>query len=199
MFAEGRDDNHAVMLTSADRVHWNWEGPLDIRLADGKSPSKRPCGTPTVWIENGTWYLFYEYLDLGVWLAKTSDVCSKVWVNVQDEPVLVPGPAAYDKQLIALNQIIRYRGAYYALYHGSGDGEPRTWNTNIARSTDLVHWQKYSGNPLIEQNKSSGMLVPDGHGYRLYTMHDQVDVFCQPHTLSSFRRAFSQGDLKLEF
>jgi hypothetical protein len=178
MFAEGRDDNHAVMLTSKDRIHWKWQGPLDIRLADGTTPAKRPCGTPTIWIENDTWYLFYEYLDLGVWLAKISDVRSRIWVNVQDEPVLVPGPAAYDKELIALNQIIRHRGAYYAFYHGSGEGEPRTWNTNIARSTDLVHWQKYPRNPLIEQNKSSGIVVPDGRGYRLYTMHDEVDLYC---------------------
>lgn len=178
MFAEGHDRNHAEMLTSKDRVNWKWEGPLDIRLADGVSPAQRPCGTPTVWVENGTWYLFYEYRDLGVWLATTRDVRSRTWTNVQNEPVLIPGPSAYDSELVALNQIIRYDGAYFAFYHGSGEGEPRTWNTNMARSTDLVHWQKYAGNPLVEENKSSGMVVHDGCGFRLYTMHGQVDLFC---------------------
>jgi hypothetical protein len=101
-----------------------------------------------------------------------------LWINVQDEPVLAPGPNVYDKDMIALNQVIRHNGAYYAFYHGSsGDNDPRIWNTNIARSYDLVHWEKYPGNPLIEDNKSSGIVIRGGRDLRLYTMHDQVDVF----------------------
>lgn len=177
MIAEGSQNKYSVMLTSKNGEVWTWKGRLDVRMADGKRPVDEPVGTPTVWVENGTWYLFYERLDKGVWLATTKDVDGKVWTNVQDEPVLVPGPTAYDKQLIALNQIIKHKGVYYAFYHGSGETTPRTWNTNIARSTDLIHWQKYSGNPLVEDNKSSGIVIPIGHGYRLYTMHDQVDVY----------------------
>jgi hypothetical protein len=96
--------------------------------------------------------------------------------------VLTLGPDEYDKEMIAMDQVIRYRGAYYAIYHGSGSGEavPRTWNTNIARSVDLVHWKKYAGNPIVDGDKSSGMVVPVGGGFRLYTMHNQVDVFEAP-------------------
>ncbi len=177
MFAEGRNNNHAELLTSKDRVNWKWEGPLDVRLADGKQRVDDPCGTPTVWVENDTWHLFYERHDLGVWMATTKDPLSRVWVNVQDEPVLSPGPAAYDKEMIAMNQVIQQDGAYFAFYHGSGETTPRMWNTNIARSTDLIHWQKFPRNPLVENNKSSGIVVPDGPGFRLYTMHNQIDVF----------------------
>jgi hypothetical protein len=184
MFSEGPEANHAEMLTSNDGIEWKWEGSLDIRMADGGRPAERPCGTPTVWIENGTWYLFYEWKDQGVWLARSKDPLSRVWINVQDEPVLSLGPAEYDKEMIALNQVIKYRGAYYGFYHGSGGGTPRTWNTNVARSTDLVHWTKFPHNPIIADNKSSGIVVPCRRGYRLYTMHDQVDVF-QPRRLRS--------------
>jgi len=177
MFAEGIENKLSVMLTSMNGIDWTWQGPLDVRMADGKRTVNEPVGTPTVWVENGTWYLFYERLDQGVWLATTHNVDQKIWTNVRDEPVLVPGPAAYDKQLIALNQIIKRDGIYYAYYHGSGDSMPRTWNTNIARSRDLLHWEKYSGNPLVEDNKSSGIVVHTDDGLRLYTMHDQVDVF----------------------
>jgi sucrose-6-phosphate hydrolase SacC (GH32 family) len=177
MFAEGPDRNHAEMLSSRDGVRWKWEGALDVRLADGTQPAERPCGTPTVLVENDIWYLFYEHLDLGVWLAATKDVGSRIWTNVADDPILAPGPADYDKQLIAVDQVIKHRGAYFAFYHGSGEKLPRTWSTNVARSTDLIHWQKFSGNPIVHGNKSSGMVVPDGCGFRLYTMHDQVDVF----------------------
>jgi len=176
MFAEGRHDQ-AQLLTSTDRVHWKREGQLDVRYTNGKPLTPGPYGTPTAWFENGMWYLFYERMDLGVWLATSQDL--KVWTNVQDEPVLPIGPGEYDKLQIALNQIVKLDGKYYALFHGTGMTErPRMWTTDIAVSTDLRHWRKYPGNPLLPtvENKSSGILIPDGKGFRLYTMHEKVQV-----------------------
>ena len=103
----------------------------------------------------------------------------KVWTNISDEPVLQPGPESYDQLMIALNQVIPYRGRYYAVFHGSGTPQkPRFWATGIAVSDDLLHWKKFSGNPLlpIPANRSSGQLVPVNNGFWLYTMHDRVDV-----------------------
>ena len=177
MFAESEHDNHAEMLTSKNGTDWKWIGPLDVRKPNGKEVSRRPCGTPTAWVEGDSWYLMYEWMDKGVWLATTKDPMSLVWRDVQEEPVLSPGPEPYDKELIAVNQVIKYQGVYYAIYHGSGAAVPRTWTTDIARSTDRVNWQKYSGNPLVKGNKSSGMVVRTGDGFRLYTMHDQVDLY----------------------
>jgi sucrose-6-phosphate hydrolase SacC (GH32 family) len=176
MFAEGRGDQ-AQLLTSKDRVHWTRVGPLDIRTTGGKA-IPAPYGTPTVWFENGTWYLFYEDNDLGIWLARSQDL--KVWNHVQDEPVIALGPAEYDKAAVALNQIIKHNGRYYACYHGSPGGErPYKWTSNLATSTDLVHWTKYSGNPVTSAaiNKSSNLLILDGKSFRMYTMHDQGDVY----------------------
>src|SRR5207237_9024090 len=110
MFPEVAADNHAELLTSKNGTDWKWEGELDVRLADGKRPAPMPCGTPTVFIENDTWYLFYEWLDRGVWLAASKDPLSHVWTNVCDEPVLSPGPANYDKEMIAVDQVIKYSG-----------------------------------------------------------------------------------------
>lgn len=176
MFAEGFLDR-AHLLTSADGIHWQRQGLLDVRLANGEPLPPGPYGTPAAWYEDGVWHLFYERGDKGVWLAKSTDL--KVWTNVQDEPVLKPGPDAYDRDLIALNQILKYRGRYYAVFHGAAaDKSPAVWATGLATSTDLVHWEKYSGNPLrpIAENKSSGLLVPVEGGFRLYTMHDRVVV-----------------------
>jgi len=179
MFAESEYDNHAEMLTSKNGIDWKWIGKLDVRQTDETKAARRPCGTPTVWVEGDTWYLMYEWMDKGVWLATTKDPMSLVWRDVQEEPVLSPGPGSYDKELMAVNQVIKYKGAYFAIYHGSGSGAavPRTWTTDIACSTDRVHWQKFSGNPIVAGNKSSGVVVPVGDGFRLYTMHDQVDLF----------------------
>ncbi|MFQ5731478.1 MAG: glycosylase [Planctomycetaceae bacterium] len=176
MFAEGRRDI-AQLLTSKDGVSWKRIGSLDIRKTNGNPISKGPRGTPTAYFENGVWHLFYERYDRGIWLATSKDL--KVWKNVSDEPVLKPGPGEYDRLMIAVNQIVKHKGRYYAYYHGTGTaGKPRVWTTNVAVSKDLVHWTKYAGNPLLpaNSNKSSGILVHDGKRFRLYTMHDRVDV-----------------------
>ncbi|GAB4024052.1 glycoside hydrolase family protein [Spirosoma koreense] len=174
MFAEGQNDI-AHLLTSTDRIHWQERGPLEIRYVDGKPLSQGPYGTPTAWKEGKTWYLFYERKDQAVWLAKSTD--RKTWTNVQDEPVLAKGPDDYDKYAVAMNQVIRHKGRYYAYYHASAFADWHEWSTNVAVSDDLIHWTKYKGNPLVTGNKSSGILVSDGKQYRLYTMHPAVNVF----------------------
>ena len=176
MFAEGRNDI-AHMLTSKDRVHWQDHGKLDIRYTTGEPLTPGPYGTPTVWIEGETWYLFYERDDLDVWLAASTD--RKVWTNIQDEPVLSRGPQSYDSKLLALDYIIKYKDKYYAYYHGIGPGDNGqqwgNWTVSVAVSTDLVNWEKYPKNPIIISN--SPILVHDGRQYRLYTMHPEVNVY----------------------
>lgn len=179
MFAEGEQDR-AQLLTSQDGVAWKRVGRLDVRLTNGDPISDGPYGTPTVWHEDGVWNLFYERGDKGVWLGRSRDL--KVFTNVQDEPVLVPGPDDFDHDLIAMNQIVKHKGRYYAVIHGSkkptDPTQPSLWATGLATSIDLIHWTKYSGNPLrpISENKSSGLLIRDGDQFRLYTMHGKVDM-----------------------
>jgi hypothetical protein len=178
MFAEGRDDI-AHLLTSDNRRDWSDRGRLDVRLTNGDPIPAGPYGTPTVWIEGGNWYLFYERRDAGVWLATSKD--RKIWTNVRDEPVLAKGPSEYDKHAVAMNQVIKYQNRYYAYYHGSAHRPWRDWNTNVATSTDLIHWKKYPRNPIVTGNKSSGIVVFDGCDFRLYTMHPDVRLYLHRH------------------
>lgn len=173
MFAEGRNDV-AHMLTSKDKVNWKDHGSLSITTADGQPLSPGPYGTPTVFIEGDVWHLFYERDDLGIWHATSPD--GKHWKNVQDEPVIQMGPEEYDQHGVAMNQIIRDGDHYYGYYHGTPTEDWSDWNTNVAVSTDLNSWTKYPGNPILRDNKSSGLLVHDGTQYRLYTMHDRVQL-----------------------
>ncbi|MCC6142832.1 MAG: glycosylase, partial [Candidatus Hydrogenedentes bacterium] len=174
MFAEGQGDR-AYLLTSKDKIAWTSQGTLDIRQVNGTALSPGPFGTPTGWYEGGTWYLFYERDDEAIWLAKSSDM--KIWTNVQDEPVMERGPDEYDKAMLALDQIVKYEGRYYALYHGLiPESSPQEWTTAIAVSDDLVHWRKYAGNPILRNDQSSPVLVADGDAFRLYTMHPQVNL-----------------------
>ncbi len=176
MFAEGKDDQ-AHAFTSADGLTWTRTGPLDIRLKNGDPLPPGPRGTPTVIAERGGWALLYERGDKGIWLARSPDLA--VWTHVQDEPVMKPGPDAYDHDLIALNQVIKHKGRYYAYYHGSKDETDkanRKWCTCLAVSDDLLSWRKFPGNPLVPvaENRSSGIVVPFDGSFRLYTMHPKV-------------------------
>jgi hypothetical protein len=175
MFAEGRNDV-AHLLTSPDGVRWEEQGSLDVRARSGAAISPGPYGTPTVWIEGGTWYLFYERDDRGIWLATSRD--RRVWTNVRDEPVIALGPGAYDRHAVALNQVVRYGGRYYGVYHANAEPQWKgPWTTCLAASDDLVHWEKYPGNPVIRSDDSSGILVDDGRLLRLYTMHPAVKLW----------------------
>ena len=198
MFAEGRHDR-AHWLTSPDGVAWIARGPLDVRGTDGQPIADGPLGTPAVWFDDGTWRLLFERGDRAVWLATSKDL--KVWTLVSDDPVLTPGPAEYDRAMIAVDQVIKYRGRYYAIYHGTGalDGD-QIWTTNIAASPDGIHWTKYAGNPIVPGDRSSGLLVaepttdaagapggspaacdgcefPAPTRFRLYTTHGEVEAF----------------------
>jgi sucrose-6-phosphate hydrolase SacC (GH32 family) len=178
MFAEGAGDI-AHQLESRDGVHWTDLGRLDIRQHDGSPLSDGPRGTPAVWLEDGVWNLFYERGDTYVRLARSKD--RRVWTNVQADPVLYRGPEAYDASAIALNQVIKRKGWYYGVYHANSHLGKADWTTCLARSRDLIHWEKYPGNPIVENNASSGLFVdPDGDGplpTRLYTMHPDVRVY----------------------
>jgi beta-1,2-mannobiose phosphorylase / 1,2-beta-oligomannan phosphorylase len=174
MFAEGKGDI-AHQLTSPDGLHWDDVGSLDVRTTTGAPISPGPYGTPAAWFEDGTWYLFYERGDQGIWLATSKD--RRVWTNVQDNPVLAMGPEPYDRYAVAMNQVIKRDGVYYAFYHANAHKPWKDWTTCIARSRDLVHWEKYPGNPIIANNCSSAILVGTPQGDRLYTMHPDVKVF----------------------
>jgi predicted GH43/DUF377 family glycosyl hydrolase len=173
MFAEGRNDM-AHMLSSTDRINWKDHGPLDIRQSNGKPITMGPYGTPSVWFERGIWHLFYERDDLGIWLAVSKDL--KVWTNLQDEPVIRMGPQPYDLYAVAVDQVIQFKGRYYAYYHASEFKDWHEWTSCVAASEDLIHWKKYPGNPIMRDNKSSPLLINDGSAYRLYTMHPEVCI-----------------------
>jgi sucrose-6-phosphate hydrolase SacC (GH32 family) len=159
MFAEGRGDT-AHLLTSTDRIHWQEKGQLDIRKSNGEPLDKGSFGTPAIWYEDGIWYLFYERDDLGIWLAVSTDM--KVWTNKLDGPVIKMGPENYDQFAVAMDQIIKYNGRYYGYYHATEFKDWHEWTSCVAMSADLIHWEKYSKNPIMREM------------YRLYTMHPEV-------------------------
>jgi len=185
MYAEGKNDI-AHLLTSDDGLTWNEEGDLDLRLTNGEPINPGPYGTPTVWIENGKWYLFYERNDEGIWLAESKDHIT--WTNIQDDPVLKMGPGVYDAGAVAVNQVVKFKDKYYMFYHGSSNPDwadttsQALWTSNVAMSTDLIHWVKYPENPIVEGDHSSPIMVFDGNRFHLYTMHASAWLYYSKET-----------------
>jgi hypothetical protein len=178
LFAEGVNDR-AHLLTSPDGIHWKDQGTLDVRTTQGRPIPPGPFGTPTALFEKGTWYLFYERGDRGVWLATSKDL--KVWTNASDEPILKMGPELYDKYAVAFDQVFKRDGVFYAFYHANAHQPWKDWTTCVARSKDLVHWEKYPGNPILkEKNPSSAIMIETPEGDRLYSMHPDVRVYVHP-------------------
>jgi hypothetical protein len=170
IFCEGEGDQ-AQWLTSPDRVHWTHQGAIDVRQKDGTPLSSGPYGTPSVVIEGDTWYLLYERRDDGIWLAASRD--HRTFVNVDDEPVIPLGPGSYDEARVSLNQVVQYQGRYYAFYNAQGRGPE--WTTAVASSSDLVHWDKFAGNPILD--RVIAVLTQEPEGFRLYSMSPTVSVF----------------------
>jgi hypothetical protein len=181
LFAEGENDV-AHLLISRTGISWKEQGDLIIRKAEGDT-IPGPYGTPTVWSEEGIWYLFYERDDDAVWLAKSSDDKKLTWTNVQDEPVLKRGPNKYDRGAVAVDHIVRKDSLYYMYYHGTSSllwmttDSMALWNSNLAVSNDLLHWTKYPGNPIVEGDHSSPVVLLEGNMTRLYTMHPDVCLY----------------------
>lgn len=179
MYAEG-DNDVTHLLVSADGINWEEKGDINLLTTKGDT-IPGPFGTPTVWIENGKWYLFYERNDLSIWLAESSDKIN--WKNIQDDPVIALGPDKYDIGAVAADQVVKYQDKYFLYYHATDridwqhPSSHVVWTTNVAMSTDLVHWKKYPGNPFIEGDYSSGILVFDGKKPSFYTMHSEVHRF----------------------
>ena len=178
MVAEG-DQDVAQLLVSRDLRGWRPCGPLDIRRADGGPLSSGPRGTPTLLLEGGVWHLFYERRDDGVWLATSHD--GGRFTNVSDEPVIRCGPEPYDRHAVAVDQVVRFDGRWFAYYHASPDPGRTTWQTCLATSPDLVHWEKWVGNPVLpvdpaHPKRSSATVIHDGERLRLYTTHPDVRV-----------------------
>ena len=68
------------------------------------------------------------------------------------EPVLRPDPSiAWEAGGLYKSWLMEHAGTYYLFYNAKDHTEGR-WieQTGVATSPDLVHWEKYAGNPLVK-------------------------------------------------
>ncbi len=139
---------------------------------------KLNIGTPSLWKEGNFWYLFYHGFgngngggknDCQVGLAVGTDFSDLK--RVSSDPIISTGIAGtWDSGTIGRRSIVKESNVYYMLYEGStdqviyegkSDFSHSKWSTGLARSIDLVFWEKWPGNPILPVSEGMGYDGPE--------------------------------------
>lgn len=152
--ASRSSDGEIRLATSSDGRRWTKdEQPLLASFAPWQSIN---VGTPSLWKQEDTWYLFYHGFDgqkLEVGLMAGSDIRALQPVNAGD-PIITAG-SGWDGGTVGKRSLIYEEPYFYMVYEGSslpendGEFDKASWASGLARSSDLIHWEKYPGNPIV--------------------------------------------------
>jgi hypothetical protein len=118
-------------------------------------------GTPSLYKENGTWYLFYHgfnevFLRIGVASGPSLTNLTKAAAN----PILTltSGTTAWDTGTVGKRSVIVKEGAYYYFAFEGSTVKPfdqAKWSSGFARTMSLTNvWTKFPGNPVVPQTTS---------------------------------------------
>ena len=170
-----RARRHRPSTHVTDRCTWHDQGSLDIRQTDGQPISPGPYGTPTVWIEDGTLVPVLRARRCGRLVGQLhrsesmDERAGRTGVPARSRPLRSAGRGPEPGHQVP--------GSLLCVLPRYGTTPWKDWCTNVAVSTDLIHWRKYPRNPLVAGDKSSGIVVHDGTRFRLYTMHPDVRLY----------------------
>lgn len=184
--------------------------PGDIGLAtskDGTNFTKHPnnpilrhnvndweranIGTPSLYKENGIWYLFYHAYDANVCQIGVATGTNLTNLSKAPKNPLVPvstNAAAWDTGTTGRRSRIVKEGPYYYFAFEGSTAQPYTesrWSSGLARSTNLTSgWVKCPRNPMIPQ-------TPSGMGYdgpELVRLKDVWYLYVRsPHSVDTER------------
>ena len=115
-------------------------------------------GTPSLYKENGLWYLFYHGYDGSKCQDGVATGRSLTnLVKYQGNPIIPVGTTGWDCGTIGKRSaIVKENNMYFMAYEGSTAApyDTASWSTGLACSTNLLQWTKYSNNPVIHQTPS---------------------------------------------
>jgi hypothetical protein len=142
-------------------------------------------GTPSLYKENGIWYLFYHGYDynvcqIGVASGKSLTDLTKSASN----PILpvTAGTTAWDTGTTGRRSAIVKEGDYYYTAFEGSTPSPfaqSKWSSGLARTTKLTEaWTNFSNNPMIPQtlggmNNDGPELLKIGQTWYLYVRNAQ--------------------------
>jgi hypothetical protein len=201
-----QQDHIRILAEDWDTRIASFPGVLSRSVQSGCSRSGNPLlrhgdgweaaniGTPSLYREEGTWYLFYHGYDwnrvqLGVATGPQLTNLTKFTAN----PILKNDPDKWDSGTVGRrSQIIKHGEYYYLAYEGSTDQpfETARWSTGLTRSRDLLHWEKFSSNPILSQSSGFGNDGPEllyiGGSFFLYVRTSSSTAPTQRYRLMPF-------------
>lgn len=152
--------NRIGLAKSKDLIHWERVGLILDVGEEGKWDSGSVSG-PYIYFEGETFYLFYVgFPKIGyesgpgaIGLATSKDLIN--WEKNPSNPILknIPG-GLWERGGLYKPCVIKAGNLYY-LFYNAKDREESSWHERIgvAFSRDLLHWEKYSGNPILDNGQ----------------------------------------------
>ena len=119
---------------------------------------------PKIFINAGTYYLYIGDPTIAAYTATDG-----VTFTLQNASAVSPGSAGtWDSQLVSqLCVADQIAGTWYGLYVGNGTGSLDT--QGVVTSTDLIHWVKYAGNPVVSTITTNFDIHKVPGGYVAYS------------------------------
>ncbi|MFI5253070.1 MAG: hypothetical protein ACHQQQ_11645 [Bacteroidota bacterium] len=96
------------------------------------------------------------------------------WFIDMNNPVLTHGQAGSFDALLTADPSVIYDGTNYKMYYTAYNGN---YSIGVATSPDGIHWEKYSGNPVI---------TAEGSGWESNTASKSAVVFSDGHYLMMY-------------
>ncbi len=163
--AVGSEEDSVGLAISHDGVNFRKFG----KVLTGRAPD--------VVVKDGLLHmLFQKHIDddhYEVFLAKSLDGVK--WEMVQDAPVLDPGEAGqWDSFDICTARLCVADDAFYMLYAGSDHVCDVPDHFGLARSTDLLNWERHPGNPIFGLGDKD---QPDGGAIWFPALLEEDDFF----------------------
>ena len=149
--------------TSTDGVVWNLDSKPELTTGAAGSWDAGSVYSPSV-VWNGTKYLMYFTGNNGtgpasrsIGVAFSTDGAS--WTEYAHNPVISHGPGIYDAFFARFPSVVFDDGVYKMWYTGAypvnHGPHPAGLGIDYATSSDGVHWNKYSANPVFVANGTS--------------------------------------------
>lgn len=167
MLYSGLDLNYTSSIglaTSTDGVKWAQRAEPVLEVGSNGTWDSQAVYFPSV-VWNGTEYLMYftgyNQTTIGIGVAFSKDLIH--WQEYSGNPVLSPGPGAYDSVSVTSHTVM-FDPPFYKMWYSGRYPVNYTHSIGYAISTDGLHWTKYAENPVITRstNNDSYMFGPWG-------------------------------------
>ncbi len=141
---------------SLDGVRWYADMKNPVAPGGGDTAFDMNMWTPRVLADSGGYRMYYMASNSSgvftIGLATSAD--GTAWTKYAYNPLLTNGPTgSWDETGALTHSVLRVDSLYYMWYSGAS----KTGHTafGLATSADGVHWTKYPGNPVFQQDTSA--------------------------------------------